>query len=44
MEDAKSLRIQQLETENDQLKMIVNEMKKEMDQIRERTLNSNTQA
>ena len=44
MEDAKSLRVQQLETENDQLKMIVNEMKKEMDQIRERTLNSNTQA
>jgi predicted RNase H-like nuclease (RuvC/YqgF family) len=37
MEDSKQLRIEQLASENDQLKIIINEMRKEIESIRERT-------
>ena len=36
-EDAKQLRIDQLTSENDQLKVIITEMRKEIENIRERT-------
>lgn len=37
LDDAKSLRLEQLQSENDQLKVIVAEMRREIEQIRDRS-------
>ncbi|CDW72389.1 UNKNOWN [Stylonychia lemnae] len=43
-DDTRYLKIQQLESENQQLKQIVQEMRKEIEQIRDRTMNQNAHA
>ena len=43
LDDAKALRVEQLQSENEQLKLIIGEMRKEIESIRDKTHSTSAQ-